>query len=209
MVGKILTFNSNNNKLEGVLYEPKGDKKVISIVLHPHPEFGGSMHNNVVNGVCEVMQEFGGAFKFNCSGVGGSTGRFEGFSKAYEDVKNAVLFLREELNYINIGFIGYSWGSYAGLKALIEDNSMKFLCGISPVISMWNYNFLTKNTSKQPKCFVIGENDTFCNNNKFIKIYEKIPIENKAYKILSTNHFYAGYEKLAANFILKFIQNQI
>jgi len=201
-----IKFKSGINELEGVLFRPKDNESIVSIVLHPHPEYGGSMHNNVVDGVCEILYSNGlGAFKFNVSGVGNSTGRFEGFEKAYDDVKAAVSFLRKEFK--NIGFVGYSWGSYAGLKALIYDNSLKYLCGIAPPVSLWDYSFLIDEKSLQPKCFILGEYDYFCDVDKFLRIFEQIPISKKAYKILPTDHFYLGFEREAANFILNFILN--
>ncbi|MHA1229123.1 MAG: alpha/beta hydrolase [Candidatus Helarchaeota archaeon] len=208
MVGKYLKFESGENELEGVLFEPGDKNNIISIVLHPHPQYGGSMNNNVVDGVCNVLSKNGlGAFKFNCSGVGNSGGRLEGFERAFLDVKNAVKFLKKD--YENIGFIGYSWGSYAGLKALIDDNILKFLGGISPPVSLWDYSFLTKESSKQPKVFVIGENDFFCDKNRFIQLFNQIKVEKKAYKILPTDHFYVGYEEEAGKFILEFITQNI
>ncbi|MHA1312270.1 MAG: alpha/beta hydrolase [Candidatus Helarchaeota archaeon] len=208
MTHKYLTFYSDKNKLEGILYEPKENSKTVSIVLHPHPEFGGSMDNNVVNGVCEVLNKNGlGAFKFNCSGIGRSTGYYGGFSQAHKDIISAVEFLKSDFE--NIGFIGYSWGSYTGLKALYLDNSIKFLCGISPPLSFWNFDFITDKASKQPKVFVIGEYDEFCNKEDFINLFEKIPVKQKSYKILPTNHFYLGFETLAGEFILDFILKYI
>ncbi|MBD3226841.1 MAG: hypothetical protein GF329_01530 [Candidatus Lokiarchaeota archaeon] len=208
MTEKRITFISSENKLEGILYEPEESDNIVSVVLHPHPLYGGSMNNNVVNAVCDILYKNGlGALKFNVHGVGRSTGNFEGFSKAHKDVKNSIIFLREL--YDNIGFIGYSWGSYAGLKALYNDNTIKFLVGISIPVSLWNYKFLTKEKSKQPKFFIVGKYDNFCDLNRFKKIFEKIPIENKAYKVISTDHFYVGVEEEAANYVLDFINNHV
>ncbi|MHA1270435.1 MAG: alpha/beta hydrolase [Candidatus Helarchaeota archaeon] len=206
--GKYLTFKANKNELEGVLYEPINNEELMVIVLHPHPEFGGSMYNNVVDGVCRILNSNGiGAFKFNVSGIGKSTGKYSGFDQAHEDVKLAVNYLKKDYN--SIGFVGYSWGSYAGLKALITDNTIRFLCGIAPPVLLWDYNFLTTPTSKQPKCFIIGEYDNFCNKVRFLNIFDKIPIEKKAFKVIYTDHFYVGHEEEAGNFILEFIRTQL
>lgn len=208
MTEKRITFISDENKLEGILYEPRESDDIMSVVLHPHPLYGGSMNNNVVNAVCETLYKNGlGAFKFNVHGVGRSTGNFEGFSKAHEDVKNSISFLRRAYN--NIGFVGYSWGSYAGLKALYNDNSLKFLIGISIPVSLWNYKFLTDDISKQPKFFVVGKYDNFCDIEKFKKIFEKIPVKNKDYKVIPTDHFYGGFEDDAANHVLDFIKTKL
>lgn len=208
MTSRNIFFESGENRLEGVLYEPEDKDILISIVLHPHPSYGGSMYNNVVDGICSILNKNNfGAFKFNVSGVGRSSGHFEGFKKAHEDVKNSIEYLRNNLGYNKIGFIGYSWGSYAGLKALFDDNSIIFLAGVSPPINLWNYNFLTKKESKQPKCFVVGEYDNFCDSDKFEELFEKIPVEKKVLKLIPTDHFYMGYEEMAANFILDFIKS--
>jgi alpha/beta superfamily hydrolase len=64
---KLVSFKSGNKELNGIFYLPsKTGKKPGAIVLHPHPAFGGSMENNVVNAICEELSANGLiAFKFD------------------------------------------------------------------------------------------------------------------------------------------------
>ena len=69
---KTISFLSDNLKLEGVLYSPATQSNLAgAIVVHPHPQFGGSMDNKVVDAVCEQLENSMIALKFNLRKVVG------------------------------------------------------------------------------------------------------------------------------------------
>ena len=69
-----VTFSSGTLMLEGLLAQPEGLKPVRgAVVCHPHPLYGGSMYNNVVDAVLAAMWKKGWAtLRFNFRGVGES-----------------------------------------------------------------------------------------------------------------------------------------
>lgn len=204
---KKIRFQSQELSLEGILYLPESEENLPAIIVcHPHPDFGGSMDNNVVNAVCDKVYKSGiSALKFNFRGVGISEGKSTGGKEEHKDVLSAFNFLieQEKIDKNRIGIVGYSFGAYVGLKAGIDEERIEVLVGISPPITFFDFYFL-KNESR-PKFFVIGENDSFVQIDKF-KIFFETLQEPKSYKIISSvDHFWIGKEEELSKEIYKFL----
>src|SRR5580704_14581907 len=91
-----VTFRSQDLTLEG-LYAPQPDgvKPKGAVVCHPHPQYGGSMYNNVVEAALEALWGRGfSTLRFNFRGVGQSEGSYGGGEGEAADAAAAVGFLR-------------------------------------------------------------------------------------------------------------------
>ena len=75
-----VTFPCGDLRLEGLLAKPDASRAArAAVVCHPHPLYGGSMHNNVVEAVLEALWKLGFAtLRFNFRGVGASDGEHSG-----------------------------------------------------------------------------------------------------------------------------------
>ena len=75
-----VTFPSADLTLEGHLTLPPGATRA-GVICHPHPQYGGDMHNPVVGAIEAGLQRAGFAtLRFNFRGVGRSTGAYDGGS---------------------------------------------------------------------------------------------------------------------------------
>jgi hypothetical protein len=84
-------------RLEGVLHEGAGIGG--AVVCHPHPLYGGSMWNDVVDAMEEGFSKAGfTTLRFNFRGVGSSTGRYDGGVGETEDLVAACHFLKSAMN---------------------------------------------------------------------------------------------------------------
>jgi alpha/beta superfamily hydrolase len=130
------------------------------IICHPHPRYGGSMHNNVVDSLCLklVSSEFQ-ALKFNFRGVEGSEGSFDNGRGEQADVRAALMFLtgQPSVDPGRLGLAGYSAGAVWGLKALAGDVQMKGLAAISPPLTLFDFSFLDQ--IKAPVFLIAGGQD--------------------------------------------------
>ena len=200
-----VSFLSDDLKLEGILYSPKEvDNCPAAIVIHPHPQFGGSMHNNVVDAVCEGLEHSMVALKFNCRGVGRSEGYSTGGEVEGNDVRAAIEFLKtnETIDKTRIAFIGYSWGTYVGLPVTYQNPDISILVGISCPVGLWNYNYLQD--CVKPKLLTVGTYDQFAPEEKIKKLFDNLK-DPKELFILATDHFYMGQEKNLATKISSFL----
>ena len=103
--------------LEAALSLPPGQAKGAALVLHPHPLYGGSMDNNVVEALEQAALTAGwAALKFNFRGVWPSTGQHDHGQGEQENVLAAAAYLRQRLN-LPLALLGYSFGTLVGAAA--------------------------------------------------------------------------------------------
>lgn len=198
-------FQSDHLKLEGVLYYPENQNDLPgAIVMHPHPQFGGSMYNNVVDAVCEELEPSMIAMKFNCRGVGRSEGHSTGGKEEGKDIQAAINYLKtnDAIDQEKLIFIGYSWGTYVGLPVTYKNSDIKLLVSISCPVGMWNYDYLRD--CEKPKLMIGGAYDQFAPLDKIKQLFDQLS-EPKELCILETDHFYGGQEKKMAERVLQFL----
>src|SRR5581483_12420564 len=112
------TFPVGGITLEGLLSIPATSPQMGVVVCHPHPLYGGEMHNNVVSALIDAFQHAGFAtLRFNFRGVGRSGGSHGQGVTEVEDVKAAVSYLLSRQPVQTVVVAGYSFGSMVGLQA--------------------------------------------------------------------------------------------
>ena len=131
-----ITFPCGEIKLEGLFYAA-GTKTPwpAVVVCHPHPLYGGSMHNNVTFAVAGALVKAGmAALLFNFRGVGGSGGRHGGGTAEQQDIAAALGWLQDEedVDETRLGLAGYSFGGGVALPVACADVRVKAMALISP-----------------------------------------------------------------------------
>lgn len=103
-------------RLEGRLGNPSVARRNVLIALHPHPLYGGSMHNNVVETTVRAGQECGFmTLRFNFRGVGRSQGDYAEGDGEQDDVDAALDCLAVSFDVGSTVLAGYSFGACVGL----------------------------------------------------------------------------------------------
>jgi uncharacterized protein len=183
--------------LEGVLERPEMAKAPLpgAVICHPHPLYGGNMHNSVVKAVRNALIDEGfTCLRFNFRGTGGSWGKHGNGIDELEDVLAAVDFLeaRSEIDRKRLVLAGYSFGCWVGLKAAARDPRLGRLIGISPPVDEYDFDFLKQET--RPKLLIAGDRDFVCSKDRFLKLLDEIPEPKKGVIIPGADHFHVGNE---------------
>ncbi|HET9532482.1 MAG TPA: alpha/beta fold hydrolase [Blastocatellia bacterium] len=153
-------FEGPAGKIEAILKEPSGEVTRAAIVCHPHPLFGGTMHNKVVYRIAKAFQKAGFAvLRFNFRGAGQSQGEHDRGRGEQDDLRAAIKFVEERYPEAEIWLAGFSFGSAVMLRAACEDERIRALIGVGVPVS--KYDFDRVQTCAQPKLFVQGELDEF------------------------------------------------
>jgi uncharacterized protein len=150
-------------RLEALLNEGRPGATHAALVCHPHPMFGGTMHNKVVYNVMKSLSGFGfSVLRFNFRGAGLSEGQHDQGRGEVNDVRAALDFLAAETQ-LPIIFAGFSFGAAVGLRAACIDDRVVGLISLGTPVAVdgrtYTYDFLRD--CKLPKLFVSGGSDQY------------------------------------------------
>jgi alpha/beta superfamily hydrolase len=170
-----------------------------AVVCHPHPLFGGTMHNKVVYQAAKTIHRLGlPVVRFNFRGVGLSEGTHDKGVGEKDDVLAVIDFLAAEYPGVPLLVAGFSFGSWVGLHAGCGDPRVTELIGLGlPVGGLDSRNFSYLNRCDKPKLLVSGEFDLFGPLNKLRAMVEQFPPhvqENTKLAIIAGgDHFFTGH----------------
>ncbi|MDZ7698565.1 MAG: alpha/beta hydrolase [Deltaproteobacteria bacterium] len=135
-----ISFDAGGLTIEGLL---GGDVSGGAVVItHPHPLYGGEMHNGVVDAVVRACRQKGLAtLRFNFRGVGQSQGHYDEGIGEQDDVRAAVSYL-DELGAPAIDLAGYSFGAWVNASAIGSLASVNRLIMVSPPVNFMDFSFL-------------------------------------------------------------------
>ena len=185
-----ITFPSGRYRLEGYWQAGANGKGVA--ITHPHPLYGGTMNNPVVETIQNAYQQNGHAtLRFNFRGVGGSQGNFDNGLGERNDVRAAIAFI-ENMNVSAVDLAGYSFGAWVN-AGVVADNrtSIASMMMISPPVGFIEF----ENVSALDclKLVVTGSRDEIAPVNQ---IRDLLPAWNPRahFEIIDgCDHFYIGY----------------
>src|SRR5271168_1681753 len=124
-----LFLNGPAGRLEALLNGGAAEATHAAVVCHPHPLFGGTLHNKVVFHAMKALNSFGfPALRFNFRGAGLSEGEHDGQGEV-DDVRAALDWLEREFHLPMI-LAGFSFGAAVGLRAACPDSRVKALIGL-------------------------------------------------------------------------------
>ncbi len=150
-------------RIEALLNMGRPDAGYAALVCHPHPLFGGTMHNKVVYHAMKAFQAYGlPVLRFNFRGAGLSEGAHDNGRGEVSDVRAALDWLEREYQ-LPLLFAGFSFGSSVGLRACCGDERIRGIAALGLPVKAggreYHYSFLAG--CKQPKLFVSGTEDEY------------------------------------------------
>jgi uncharacterized protein len=187
-------------RLEALLNAGAENATHAAVVCHPHPLFGGTLHNKVVFHTMKALNSFGfPVLRFNFRGTGLSQGEHDHGVGEVEDVRTALDWLDSEF-HLPLIFSGFSFGAATGLRAACADSRVRAVIGLGvPVVPVtadieeprvYNYEFLQPCT--KPKLFVSGARDQFGPRAKLEALVGSLPEPKKLVLIEGGDHFFEG-----------------
>jgi alpha/beta superfamily hydrolase len=154
-----------HGRVEAILKEPRGERRGVALVLHPHPLHGGTMHNKVVFRAARALGDAGlVSLRVNFRGVGLSTGTHDrARGGEQEDARLALDYLAANYPGLPVFLAGFSFGARVGLEVGTLDARVRYLIGIGTPVSIEerDYDFSFLSECRKPVLFVHGERDEF------------------------------------------------
>ena len=178
-------------RLEAILWKPAAQARMAALVCHPHPLFGGTMHNKVVYQAAKSLDALGLAvLRFNFRGAGMSGGTHDRGRGEQGDVKAALDFLAGEFPGVPLLTAGFSFGCWVGSRVACADERVEELIALGTPVNSTDFSYLRH--CEKPKLFVHGANDQFGKIGKVEALVESLPGENRLVVVAGAEHFFAG-----------------
>ncbi len=205
-----VTFSSGELALEGLLERPDGAAPWAGAVFcHPHPLYGGTMHNNVVaKGTPALVGAGLAVLRFNFRGVERSQGTYAGGVGERDDLRAALAFLagRDELAGMPLVALGYSFGAAVVARAACDDPRVAALVCVALPVGLAGFGeFDELQTCTRPKLFLAGSADEICPPPRLRELVGALPDPKSLVVLDGTDHFFVSREFELASHMLAFL----
>jgi alpha/beta superfamily hydrolase len=195
-----LFLNGPAGRLEALLNAGAESATLAAVVCHPHPLFGGTLHNKVVFHTMKALNSFGfPVLRFNFRGTGLSEGEHDHGVGEIDDVRTALDWMDAEFQ-LPLVFAGFSFGAAVGMRAACADARVRAAIGVgtpvAPVAAATEeprvYTFEFLHDCSKPKLFVSGARDQFGPRAKLEELVASLPEPKKLVVIEGADHFFEG-----------------
>ena len=179
-------------RLEALLEEPEAaPPRLAAVVCHPHPLYGGTMHNKVVYRMARGLRRAGVvALRFNFRGVGLSEGQHAHLTGEIEDARAALAWLRARYPALPFALAGFSFGARAITRLGCEIEGAQWLMAVGFPTDYGPAEYLQ--TCSARKIFIQSTHDQYGPRAELESIYAKLPEPKELMWIEAADHFFAG-----------------
>ena len=201
-----------SGRLEAKYYKNQKKGSPIAIVLHPHPQYGGTMNNRVVQETFNVFVKNGfSVLKLNFRGVGKSEGTFDNGQGELSDAASALDWIeRENQDYSQCWVSGFSFGSLIAMQLLMRRPEINRFIAISPQPNVYDFSFLSPCPTSG--LVVYGKKDELVpveyitELDKRLSAQKGIKVEFNA--ISEANHFFSKTSEALLKHLDKYIKKE-
>ena len=189
-------FPGPEGRLEGRFVPAPRPRAPVAMILHPHPQSGGTMNNHIVQALYKTFQRRGFAtLRFNFRGVGKSQGVFDNGVGELSDAASALDWMQQfnpEASQTWVG--GYSFGAWIGMQLLMRRPEVEGFISIAAMANRYDFSFLAPCPSSG--LFVHGSEDRVAPVKEVMAVIEKVKtqkgIQIEHAVVEGANHFFDG-----------------
>ena len=129
-----IVFNGAEGRLEGRYHHNEAENSPIALLLHPHPQYGGTMNNKVIFALYHSFLKRGfSTLRFNFRGVGRSQGKFDDGSGELSDAASALDWAQTyNPNAQTCWIAGFSFGAWVAMQLMMRRPEITGFISIAP-----------------------------------------------------------------------------
>jgi len=185
-----IKYTAGSIEIEGLLSKKSDENGVV--ITHPHPLYGGNMHNNVVMAIAQAYQKLGyTTLRFNFRGVGGSRGSYSDGVGEQEDVAAALAYLAD-LGINRVDLAGYSFGAWVNGHLKCSAAGIADMAMISPPVAFIDFDSVAAIDCLS--LIITGSRDEIAPVEMIRQSYQEWNAAAHFEVIEGADHFYGGYE---------------
>jgi uncharacterized protein len=185
-----LFLNGPEGRLEALIEEPELEAPVeAAVVCHPHPQFGGTMHNKVVYRMARGLRKSGCmVLRFNFRGVNLSEGEYANGIGETEDARVALHEMQARYPSQPVVAAGFSFGSRVALRLSSQEGTIGRVIAVGFPTRWEEREFVY--AVRVPKLFVQSTNDEFGPRTQLTEFYETLDEPKDLHWVDAADHFF-------------------
>jgi len=190
-------INGPEGRLEGRYQHSRLSNAPIALLLHPHPEYGGTMNNKVVYQLFHAFARRGfSTLRFNFRGVGRSQGHFDRGEGELSDAAAALDWMQaHNPNSTGCWIGGFSFGAWVGMQVLMRRPEIDGFISVAPPANSFDFGFLAPCPSSG--LMIQGGRDDIVPREAVDKLVAKLSSQRGIsidYRIIAeANHFFGNH----------------
>ena len=185
----------------------------VALVLHPHPQYGGTMNNRIVYEIynCFYKNNFS-VIRINFRGVNKSDGVFDNGQGELSDAAAALDWIeRENPGYSQCWVSGFSFGALICMQLIMRRPEVNKFITISPQPNLYDFTFLSP--CPISGIIIFGKNDELVHVDSILNLKKRLSMQKnidvKFESIVNANHFFKNNEKDLSASIDHYIKDKI
>ena len=167
-------FNGPEGRLEGRYQHAKRDDAPVALILHPHPQHGGTMNNKVVYSLYHAFSRRGfSTLRFNFRGVGRSQGEFDSGLGELSDAAAALDWMQgHNPNASGCWIAGFSFGAWIAMQLMMRRPEINSFIAVAPPASIHDFSFLAPCPASG--LMIHGDSDDIIPEDSVAKLADKL-----------------------------------
>lgn len=206
-------FNGPVGRIEGVYHKSSFPNSQVALILHPHPQYGGTMNNKIVYYLYKtfIMNKFS-VLRINFRGVGKSTGKFSKGIEGLSDAATAMDWLQSKYTGNMVYWVaGVSYGAWIAMQLLMRRPEIVNFVSISPPVSLYDFSFLSP--CPATGLIIQGDSDNIVKEKDVSELVEQIRKQKKGlidyHVIKGANHFFENEISTITTILNTYIKKQM
>lgn len=137
-------INGPTGRIEARYHPSKDRNAPIAIILHPHPEHGGTMNNKVTYNLFRTFVDQGfSTLRFNFRGVGRSEGKYDHGEGELSDAAACLDWLQVQNPEPRQCWVaGFSFGAWICMQLLMRRPELDGFIAVAPPANLYDFSFL-------------------------------------------------------------------
>jgi alpha/beta superfamily hydrolase len=198
-------FDGPAGRIEAILKVPNGPVHSTAIVCHPHPLYGGTMHNKVVFRIARTFEDAGFAvLRFNFRGVALSEGTHDDGRGEQDDLRAAMSFMDLRFPGARLWLAGFSFGSAVAMRVGCKDPRPVALVAAGFPVSKYELREMTP--CPTPKLFIQGSLDQFGPVPQLERLFSTLAGPKQLVVVDGADHFFQGHLAELREAVAEFIK---
>lgn len=191
-----IIINGPEGRIEARYHQSKDPAAPLALILHPHPEHGGTMNNKATYALFRCFADRGfNVVRFNFRGVGRSEGTFDEGEGELSDAATVLDWMQQQHpNATNYWVAGFSFGAWIGMQLLMRRPELSGYISVGPPANMYDFTFLAP--CPVSGLMVQGERDEVVTLESVDKLVERLKaqkgIDVDCVRVPGCDHFFTN-----------------